>query len=92
MVPQAVRESGHMTPDTADDLCWRIITTVADEREIEPERIDERLHDVIDVESLAHLVDQAHRTDSMDLSVSFRMGGCFVTVTGDRTVRASAPG
>lgn len=82
---------GHMTPDTADNLCWHIITTVADERGIEPERIDERLHDIIDVESLAHLIDQAHGSDSMEISVSFRMAGCFVTVTGDQTVRASAP-
>lgn len=80
-----------MTPDIVDDLCWDIVTTVAEERGTEPERIDDRLYDVIDVESLARLVDQASRTDSMDLSVSFRMAGCFVTVTGDRTVRASAP-
>ncbi|WP_418286646.1 HalOD1 output domain-containing protein [Halorubrum sp. DTA46] len=80
-----------MTLDTADNLCWDIIEAVADERGTEPERIDERLYDVIDVESLAHLVDQAHRTDSMDLSVSFRIAECFVTVTGDQTVRASTP-
>lgn len=80
-----------MTPDLADDLCLEIVTTVAEEREIEPDRIDERLYDVVDVESLARLVDQATRTDSMELSVSFRMSGCFVTVTGDQTVRASAP-
>ncbi|OYR41517.1 hypothetical protein DJ82_05025 [Halorubrum sp. Ib24] len=80
-----------MTPDIVDTLCWNIVTTVADERGIEPERIDDRLYDVLDVESLARLVEQAQRSDSMDLSVSFRMAGCFVTVTGDRTVRASAP-
>jgi hypothetical protein len=67
------------------------VTTVADERSIEPERIDERLYDVVDVEALASLVEQADQADSMDLSVSFRMAGCFVTVTGDRLVRASAP-
>jgi len=80
-----------MTPNTVDNLCWNIVTTVADERGIEPDRIDDRLYDVLDVESLARLVEQAQRTESMDLSVSFRMAGCFVTVTGDRTVRASAP-
>lgn len=80
-----------MTPDLADTLCWDIVTTVADERGIEPDRIDDRLYDVVDVESLARLVEQAQRADSMELSVSFRMAGCFVTVTGDRTVRASAP-
>ncbi|MFO8116564.1 MAG: HalOD1 output domain-containing protein [Halorubrum sp.] len=80
-----------MRPDTVDNLCWDIVTTIAGERGIEPERIDERLYDVIDIESLASLVEQSGRTESMDLSVSFRMAGCFVTVTGDRTVRASAP-
>lgn len=80
-----------MRPDTVDNLCWDIVTTIADERGIEPERIDDRLYDVIDVESLASLVEQSNRTESMDLSVSFRMAGCFVTVTGDQTVRASAP-
>jgi hypothetical protein len=80
-----------MRPDIVDDLCWDIVTTIADERGIEPQRIDDRLYDVIDIESLASLVEQSSRTESMDLSVSFRMAGCFVTVTGDRTVRASAP-
>lgn len=80
-----------MRPDTVDDLCWDVVTIVAEERSIEPELIDDRLYDVIDIESLARLVEQAQRTESMDLSVSFRMAGCFVTVTGDRTVRASAP-
>ncbi|QCC49279.1 HalOD1 output domain-containing protein [Halobellus limi] len=80
-----------MTPDLADDLCWHIVSTVADERGVEPERIEDRLYDVIDVESLAHLVDQASESESIDLSVSFRMAGCFVTVTGEETVRATAP-
>ncbi|WP_435074250.1 HalOD1 output domain-containing protein [Halorubrum sp. HHNYT27] len=80
-----------MNSDIADTLCWDIVTTVAEERDIEPDRIDDRLYDVIDVESLARLVEQAQRVDTMDLSVSFRMAGCFVTVTGERTVRASAP-
>lgn len=80
-----------MRPDIVDNLCWDIVTTIADERGIEPQRIDERLYDVIDIESLASLVEQSNRTESMDLSVSFRMAGCFVTVTGDQTVRASAP-
>lgn len=80
-----------MTPNIADELCLEIVTTVAKEREIEPDRIDERLYDVVDIESLARLVDQADHSDSIELSISFRMAGCFVTVTGDRTVRASAP-
>jgi hypothetical protein len=88
---EALYSIRHMTSNIVDDLCWDIVTTIAEERAIEPERIDDRLYDVIDIESLAYLVEQAQRTDSMDLSVSFRMAGCFVTVTGDQIVRASAP-
>lgn len=80
-----------MAPTIADDLCLEIVTTVAEKRGVKPERIDDRLYDVVDVEALARLVDQADRSASMDLSVSFRLSGCFVTVTGDRTVRASLP-
>jgi hypothetical protein len=80
-----------MTPDLTDDLCWHIVSTVADERGVEPEQIEDRLYDVIDIESLARLVDQACESESIDLSVSFRMAGCFVTVTGEETVRATAP-
>ncbi|WP_144920722.1 HalOD1 output domain-containing protein [Halorubrum salsamenti] len=80
-----------MELDTADDLCWRIVKTVADERGVEPHEIDHRLQDIVDVESLARLADQAWTSDHIDLSVSFRMAGCFVTVTGDETVRATYP-
>ncbi len=80
-----------MKPDTAEELCWRIITTIARERDIEPCDIDDRLQDVIDIESLARLTDQAWGSDAIDMSVSFRIAGCFVTVTGDETVRATVP-
>jgi len=80
-----------MRSETADDLCWRIVTAIADERGIEPRQVDDRLQDVIDVESLARLAGQAWSSDSIDLSVSFQMAGCFVTITGDETVRATLP-
>ncbi len=80
-----------MSSETADDLCWRIVTAIADERGIDPRQIDDRLQDVVDVESLARLVDQAWSSDSIDLSMSFRMAGCFVTIAGDETVRATVP-
>lgn len=41
---------------------------------------------------MAHLVDQAHRTDSMDVAASSNTAGRFVTVTGKQTVLANAPG
>lgn len=80
-----------MRTDTAEELCWRIVTAVARERGIKPCDVSERLHDVIDIESLARLTDQAWNSDAIDLSVSFRIADCFVTVTGDETVRATVP-
>lgn len=80
-----------MSSNITEDLCWRVVKTVADERGIDPRAVDDRLQDIVDVESLARLVDQAWNGDDIDLSVSFRMDGCFVTVTGDETVRATAP-
>ncbi|MFC5277834.1 HalOD1 output domain-containing protein [Halorubrum rubrum] len=75
----------------ADDICWRIVTEIADERDVDPKAIDDRLQDIVDVESLSRLVDRAWSSDDLDLSVSFRMAGCFVTITGDETVRATVP-
>ncbi|RAW45647.1 hypothetical protein DQW50_07805 [Halorubrum sp. 48-1-W] len=80
-----------MDPNTVDDICWRIVTTIADERDVDPSAIDDRLQDIVDVESLSRLVDRAWGSDDVDLSVSFRMAGCFVTITGDETVRATVP-
>lgn len=80
-----------MHTDSKDNLCWRIISAVARERNVDPTDVDERLHDVIDVESLGRLATQANESDDIDLSVSFRLNGCFVTVTGDDTVRATCP-
>lgn len=80
-----------MSSNITEDLCWRVVTAVADERGVAPRAVDDRLQDIVDVESLARLVDQAWNGDDIDLSVSFRMDGCFVTVTGDETVRATAP-
>lgn len=80
-----------MKSNTPDEICWRILTTIADERDVDPRSIDDRLQDVVDVESLARLVDQAWGSDDIDLSVSFRMAGCFVTITGDETIRATVP-
>lgn len=80
-----------MTENVEADLCFRIVAAVAEEREVDPADIDDRLYDVIDAEALGRLVDRARTSDSIELSVSFRMAGCFVTVTGEDTVRATTP-
>lgn len=81
-----------MTRDPDDDLSWHIVTAVAEERGVEPLDIDERLYDVIDVEALERIARQAEDSGEVDLSVSFRLAGCFVTVTNGTTVRARSPG
>ncbi len=80
-----------MKSETVDDVRWRVVTAVANERGIDPRRLSDRLQDVVDAEALARLVDQAWSSDSIDLSVSFRIAGCFVTITGDETVRVTVP-
>jgi hypothetical protein len=80
-----------MDATSHDDLCWDIVTTIAAERDVDPMEIDERLYDVIDVDSLERLAHQASESEKIDLSVSFQMAECFVTVTGDETVRATCP-
>lgn len=76
----------------ADDLCWKIVTEIADARNIDHDKIDERLGDVIDTRALGRLAAQSGDSDTIELSVSFQMAGCFVTVTDGGEVRASCPG
>ena len=81
-----------MAATDADELCWDIVTAIAEERNIEPEEIDESIGDVIDTQALGRLAAQSRHSDSIELSVSFRIAGCFVTVTEGGQVRASCPG
>lgn len=81
-----------MTRETAEDLCWKIITAVAEERDIDAESIEERLGDVIELDALERLAEQSGESDSIQLSLSLRLAGCFVTVTDGGRVRASCPG
>lgn len=81
-----------MTVESADNLCWEIITAIAEERNIERDAIEERLGDVIDLDALQRLAEQSGESDAVELSVSFRVAGCFVTVTDGGQVRASCPG
>jgi hypothetical protein len=80
-----------MTVKSENNLCWEIITAIAEERNIEREAIQERLGDVIDVAALERLAEQSTESDTVELSVSFRVADCFVTVTDGGRVRASCP-
>lgn len=81
-----------MTVVSADTLCWKIITAIAEERGIEREEIEEPLGDVIDLDALQRLADQSGESDAVELSVSLHVAGCFVTVTDGGRVRAICPG
>lgn len=78
--------------NTADDLCWDIVTAIAEEQNVERHEIEARLGDVIDTKALGRLAEQSGESETIELSVSFRIAGCFVTVTDGGTVRASCPG
>ncbi|WP_123624452.1 HalOD1 output domain-containing protein [Halorubrum sp. CSM-61] len=80
-----------MSADTVDNLCWDIVTTIADERGIDQRDVDEQLYDVIDPDALGRLARQSGETDDISLSVSFRMAECYVTVTDGGKVRANHP-
>ena len=78
--------------NTADDLCWDIVNAIAEARDIKHDEIDECLGDVIDMQALGRLAAQSDGSDAIELSVSFQIAGCFVTVTDGGQVRASCPG
>jgi hypothetical protein len=80
-----------MSADSADDLCWNIVTAVAEERGIDPRDVDDRLYDVIDPHALGRLARQSEASSDISLSVSFRMADCYVTVTDGGKVRANHP-
>jgi hypothetical protein len=81
-----------MFDSKTEDLCWKIVTAIAEERGIEQHAIEERVQDVIDIDSLEQLARQSGESKSIELSVSFQIAGCFVTVTDGGRVRASCPG
>ena len=80
-----------MTADPADDLCWDIVTAIAEERGIDWRDIDDRLGDIIDPHALGRLARQSEASEEISLSVSFRMADCYVTVTDGGRVRANHP-
>ncbi|WP_435096956.1 HalOD1 output domain-containing protein [Halorubrum sp. N11] len=80
-----------MTADLDDDLCWDIVTAIAEERDIDRRDIEDRLYDIIDPHALGRLAQQSGASDDLSLSVSFRMADCYVTVTDGGQVRANHP-
>lgn len=81
-----------MAESITDNLCWKIVTEIAEKRNVEPHTIEERVGDVVDIEALQRLARQSGGTNSVEVSVSFRIAGCFVTVTDGGRVRVSCPG
>ncbi|QIB73923.1 hypothetical protein G3I44_06235 [Halogeometricum borinquense] len=64
-----------------EDLDWRIITAVADAKGVEPLDIDDRLHDIIDVDAVKQLfVGMPDKRSMTEGRVSFTLDGCEVTI------------
>lgn len=80
-----------MSTDSADDICWDIVTAIAEERGIDRRDVEDRLYDIIDTEALGRLARQSAESDDISLSVSFRAAECYVTVTDGGEVRANHP-
>ena len=72
------------TPEnSSDELCYRIVSAVAERRGVGVDDIEARLNDVVDVDALDRLLgDDADG----DRSVSFSLAGVEVLVTADRAV------
>ena len=77
---------------TADDLEYRVVMAVSEERNVDPVRIDEQLYDVIDIESLERIIQRTETGGSVELSLSFQFSGCHVTVAEDGDVDAQVAG
>ena len=72
------------TPEnSSDELCYRIVSAVAERRGVDVDDVEERLNDVVDVDALDRLL--GRRADA-DRSVTFSLAGVEIVVTGDRAV------
>ncbi|NHN46661.1 hypothetical protein G9464_03500 [Halostella sp. JP-L12] len=68
----------------SDELCYRIVSAVAERRGVDADEIEDRLFDVVDVDALDRLL--GGPASDAELEVSFTLAGVEVLVTADRTV------
>jgi len=70
--------------NSSDELCYRIVSAVAERRGVDVDDVDARLNDVVDIDALDALL--GHRAADAGRSVSFSLAGVEILVTADRTV------
>lgn len=71
------------------DVVYRVITAVAEAKDIDPLHLEPRLNDIIDPDALVRLFgDRPDGTSRRGGRVSFEMAGCRVTIRQDRSVEA----
>lgn len=66
------------------DVCWAVVRAVADARDVDPIELEPPLSAVVDPDALTAFVDDRSGTEGR---VSFRYGGCLVSVHRDGRVR-----
>lgn len=80
-----------METDPGDDLGYRIVMSIAEERDIEPIEITDQLGDFIDVEQIGRIIDRSD-CGNYDFTITFRFFECHVRVFGDGTVETNEIG
>lgn len=74
-----VKGNGGVAVD--EDLDWKIVSAVAEEKGVEPMDLDERLYDVVDLDAVKDLfVGMPNRTALVEGQVTFTLAGCEVVV------------
>ncbi|MDS0300409.1 hypothetical protein NDI76_16805 [Halogeometricum sp. S1BR25-6] len=64
-----------------EELDWKIVSAVAEEKGVEPLELDERLYDVVDLDAVKELfVGMPNRAALVEGHVTFTLAGCEVVV------------
>ena len=72
------------TENSGDELCYKIVSAVAERRGIDVADVEERLNDVVDVDALDRLL--GRRAAGTERTVSLSLAGVELLVTADRAV------
>jgi hypothetical protein len=83
--PSATAAEGSIDSDST--VTARIVSTVAEQKGVEPAALDERLYDAVDPDALSSLV---NATPEARLTISFDYAGYRVTVVSDGDVAVDA--
>lgn len=74
-----------------EDLDWKIVTAVAEAKGVEPLELDERLHDVVDLDAVKQLfVGMPGQKATVEGHVTFALDGCKVVVDQGWNVAVTA--